>query len=220
MKRFLISLAVLLLLIAVPAVAAEEPVSKLTIDSIPGGADLKISDQFVGYTPATIDVPGGSTVSVVVQRHGGGYDVRRGSVYVPKGEHITYTARHYRTEDKIRTTGYLIVSSTTEGAEVYPDNGYIGMITNDSLIKDKLRLGLHQIVVQKPGYTTYSELVEIKPKNIETTKVSADLTPFATAAPPVTATATAAPPAPTKSPAAGVVISILALLGAAAAFRS
>lgn len=204
MKRFLISLAVLLLLIAIPAVAAEEPVSKLTIDSIPGGADLRVADQFVGYTPTTVEVPGGSIVSVVVQRHGGGYDVWRGSVYVPKGEHITYTARLSRTEDKIRTTGYMVISSTTEGAEVYLDNGYIGTITNGSLVKDELRLGLHQIVVQKSGYTTYNELVEIKPKNVETTKVRADLAPFATAAPPVTATATAAPPAPTKSPAAGL----------------
>ncbi|MDU9376235.1 hypothetical protein McpSp1_08330 [Methanocorpusculaceae archaeon Sp1] len=213
MKLYLISLTLLVLLLAVPAAMADETVSKLTVDSIPGGADLRISDQFVGYTPTTVEVPGGSTVSVMIQRHGGSYDIWRGSVYVPKGEHITYTAKLYKTEDKIRTTGYLVVTSNAEGAEVYLDNGYIGVITDGRLAKDEIRLGLHQVLVQKPGYTTYTKLVEVLPKNIATTTVEADLTPLATAAT-VVPTTEAVPPAPTKSPSPLIGFAVLGLLAA------
>lgn len=199
MKCSLIVFALLCILLAVPATAADEPVSKLTIDSIPGGADVLVSDRFVGYSPVTVEVAGGTTVSVWVQRHGGGYDIWKGSVYVPKGEHVTYTAKLYRTEDKIRTTGYLSTVSNVEGAEVYLDNGYIGTVANGTVVRDEVKLGLHQVVVQKEGYTTYTDLVEVIPKNIATTKVVADLTPFTTA---VTTQSTAgtAPPAPTRTP--------------------
>ncbi len=199
MKLCLICLILAVMLFAMPAVTADEPVSKLTVDSIPSGADLRVSDQFVGYTPTTVEVPGGSTVSVMIQRHGGSYDIWRGSIYVPKGEHVTYTAKLYRTEDKIRTTGYLMVTSDREGAEVYLDNGYVGSIANGMFAKDEIRLGLHQVVVQKAGYMTYTDLVEVLPKNVATTNVVADLTPLSTAVPPVPVTETV-PPAPTKSP--------------------
>jgi len=199
MKLFLIFFVLLCVMLAIPAVLADEPASKLTIDSIPGGADVRVSDMFVGYSPVTVEVAGGSTVSVLVQRHGGSYDIWRGAVYVPKGEHITYTARLYLTEDKIRTTGYLSVRSNTEGAEVYLDNGYIGTITNGTLARDEVKLGLHQVVVRKDGYMGYTDLVEVKPKNIATTNVDAVLTPFATAATPVPTTMTV-PSAPTKTP--------------------
>ena len=58
--------------------------SKLTIDSIPGGVDVRVSDGFVGFSPMTAEVDGRTTVSVWIERHGGGYDVWKGSVYVPK----------------------------------------------------------------------------------------------------------------------------------------
>lgn len=80
--------------------------------------------------PVMVEVDGGTTVSVWIERHGGGYDVWKGSVYVPKGEHVTYTAKLYRTEDRVRSTGYLSVFSSVEGVEVHLDNGFIGMITN------------------------------------------------------------------------------------------
>ena len=86
-----------------------------------------------------------------------------------------------------------------EGAEVYLDNGFIGMITNGTVVRDEVRLGLHQVVVQKDGYTTYTDLVEVLPRNVVTTKVVADLMPFATAATLVPMTA-AVPSAPTKAP--------------------
>ncbi|MDV0443974.1 PEGA domain-containing protein [Methanorbis rubei] len=218
MKLPLICLTLCLILLAVPAVMADETVSKLTVDSIPGGADLRISDQFVGYTPTTVEVPGGSTVSVMIQRHGGSYDIWRGSVYVPKGEHVTYTAKLYKTEDKIRTTGYLVVTSNAEGAEVYLDNGYIGVITDGRLAKDEIRLGLHQVLVQKPGYTTYTNLVEVLPKNIATTTVEADLTPLATAATPIPTTETA-PPAPTRTPAPLIGLAAFGLAAVALGLR-
>lgn len=211
MKLLLFLLLAGCIICTAPAVLAAEPISKLTIDSIPGGADVRVSDQFAGYSPVTVEVSGGTTVSVWVQRHGGGYDIWKGSVYVPKGEHITYTAKLYRTEDKIRTTGYLSITSGVNGAEVYLDNGYIGTISGGPLTKDEVKLGLHQIVVQKEGYTTYTDLVDVKPKNIATTVITADLTPFATAATPVPATTTV-PPAPTKAtvPLAGLLSGLIA----------
>ncbi|MCZ9312553.1 MAG: PEGA domain-containing protein [Methanocorpusculum sp.] len=200
MKRSFIFFVLLCVMFAVPGVFADESVSKLTIDSIPGGADVRVSDMFVGYSPVTVEVAGGTTVSVWIERHGGGYDIWKGSVYVPKGEHITYTAKLYRTEDKIRTTGYLSVGSNAEGAEVYLDNGFIGTITNGTFVRDEVKLGLHEVVVQKDGYATYTGLVEVKPKNIATTSVDATLMPFATAATPVPTTAASVPPAPTRTP--------------------
>ncbi|MDR0980664.1 MAG: PEGA domain-containing protein [Methanocalculaceae archaeon] len=210
-------------MLVIPAVLADEPVSKLTIDSIPGGADVRVSDMFVGYSPVTVEVAGGSTVSVLVQRNGGSYDIWRGSVYVPKGEHITYTARLYLTEDKIRTTGYLSVRSNAEGAEVYLDNGYIGTITNGTLARDEVKLGLHQVVVRKDGYTGYTDLVEVKPKNIATTNVDAVLVPVSSGGADVPTTAgtqssATVPPAPTKSPVCAV-LPVIALLGVGAVLR-
>lgn len=198
MKVFFLFFVFLCMMILIPAVSADEPVSKLTIDSVPGGADVRVSDRFAGYSPVMVEVDGGTTVSVWIERHGGGYDVWKGSVYVPKGEHVSYTAKLYRTEDRVRSTGYLSVFSSVEGAEVYLDNGFIGMITNGTVVRDEVRLGLHQVVVQKDGYTTYTDLVEVLPRNVVTTKVVADLMPFATAATLVPTTA-AVPSAPTKA---------------------
>lgn len=187
---------ILILLFALPA-AAEEEKSYLTIDSIPSGSDLYVSGTFVGYTPLKVEVPGGQTVSITIQRHGGDYAVWSGSVYVPKNEEISYTAKMYRTSDRMPNVGYLIVNSDTEGAEVYLDNGYIGTITSGIVEKDEVRIGIHRIYVMKEGYIPYEELVQIKEKNIETTNVIANLQQETTTAIP-TETASV-PPAPTQS---------------------
>lgn len=104
--------AFLIILLAAPAVCADEPVSKLTIDSIPGGADVRISDQFAGYSPMAVQISGGATVSILVQRNGSGYNIWKGSVYVPKGKHITYTTKLYRTEEKYSRPGICSLPQT------------------------------------------------------------------------------------------------------------
>lgn len=197
MKPWYLILTAVLILLCIQSVSAEEGKSYLTIDSIPGGADLHIANSFVGYTPEKVEVPGGGTVAVTVQRHGGGYEVWSGSVYVPKGEEVTYMVRLYKTEDRPQKVGYLVVNSPVEGAEVYLDNGYIGTITDGSVMKDEVRLGRHYVQVLKDGYHEFSTFVEVIPKNMETANVYASLQPVVDKTP--ATISSVPPPAPTKS---------------------
>lgn len=215
MRHIHLLIGVLLLLTLISPVLAEEEKSYLVIDSIPSGSDLYIAGTFYGYTPQKVEVPGGGTVSITLQRHGGDYAVWSGSVYVPKNQEVSYTAKMYRTSDRMPTVGYLIVNSNTEGAEVYLDNGYIGTITNGILEKDEIRIGIHRVYVTKDGYHPFEELIEFKEKNVATTTVMANLEPVAAETQIPTKTA---PPAPTKS--LFPLLSCLGLLGAGVLMRN
>lgn len=194
------------------ATALESGEGRLTINSVPEGADVWLSGEFIGYTPVTDIVRADSSLSLRIEKHGGNYQIWKGTAYVPEGESVSYTANLYLKTETARETGIIIVSSTVEGAEVYMDNSFVGYITNGACHIDNAKLGVHSIAVKKDGYYDFTSMAEVNPKNVATTNIVANLEPVSPSAPVTTKTGKA-PASPTKA-AAGVLIPFFSLLGA------
>lgn len=196
--------------------------ARLTINSEPSGATVTVSGDFVGYTPVSTIIPGSAMVNLRVEVPGNTYEVWKGSAYVPAGQDVSMNVTVYKKTEGAKDTGVIVVTSGTEGAQVYLDNSYYGSIAAGSFSIDSVKLGLHSIEVKADGYNTYTALIEVQPKNFATANVVADLTPIpsgtGTPAPADTPGSTSVPPAPTKSP-VWALLPILALLGAAAVLR-
>ncbi len=214
----LILCTLLCALLCVSAAAAfdEKTEGRLTITSDPDNADVWISGEFIGYTPCSTIVRADSAVNLRIEKHGGNYQLWQGSAYVPAGQDVSFNATLYKKTETARSTGIIAVSANIEGADVYMDNSYMGKITGGNYNIDQAKLGLHYIVVKMDGYTDYTTMAAVNPKNMATTNIAATLTPLGTTTPAATeaqpATATV-PPAPTKSPVCAC-LPLLAIIGA------
>ncbi|MDV0443975.1 PEGA domain-containing protein [Methanorbis rubei] len=218
-KQIFVMVICLCILTAVgtAAVAAmESNEGRLTINSEPNGADVWVSGNFAGYAPVSVIVPGDAMINLRVEIPGNTYDVWRGSAYVPAGQDVSMTVPVSKKTEHSKEFGIVVVSSGVEDAEVYMDNSYYGTISGGSLSMDNTKLGLHYVQVKKNGYEDYATMVDVKPKNLATANVVADLKLTSSAVVTSATTGSTVPVAPTKAPVC-VLLPALALLGAAAA---
>ncbi|MDV0442055.1 PEGA domain-containing protein [Methanorbis furvi] len=215
----LISICLLASVGAAAVAAMESDEGRLTINSDPDGADVWVSGKFVGYAPVSVIVPGDAMINLRVEIPGNTYDIWRGSAYVPAGQDVSMTVPVSKKTEHSKDFGIVVVSSNAEDAEVYMDNSYYGKISGGSLSIDNAKLGLHYVQVKKDGYDDYAMMVDVKPKNLATANVVADLKSTAGAVTTTTAAAgSTVPAAPTKAPVCAL-LPVLALLGAAAVVR-
>lgn len=192
----------------------ENTEGKLTINSVPDGAEVWLAGEFIGYTPVTDIVRADGAINLRIDKIPGNYQSWRGSVYVPAGQSVSFAANLYSTTEPAKDTGIIIVSSTVEGAEVYMDNSFAGYITNGAYHIDNAKLGLHYIVVKKEGYHDFSSMAEVNPKNKATTNIIAEMVSINSAEPVTTGHTSSVPTSPTKAAAFGL-FPLAALLFAA-----
>lgn len=222
MKKYLLTVLLCVFLFAacgVSAVAAfAENEAGLTIYSEPAGATMTVSGKFVGYTPVFTVIPGDAMANVRVEVPGNTYDVWKGSAYVPLGRNVTMNVTVYKKTAGAKDAGLVAVSGT-EGAQVFLDNSYAGVVADGGLNLDNVKLGLHYVQVKAEGYQEYATLIEVVPKNFATAGVVADLVPVSSGTGvPTSAGTSGVPPAPTKSPVCAV-LPVIALFGAWAVLR-
>lgn len=198
--------------------AFSENEARLTINSELSGATVTVSGNFVGYTPVSVIIPGNSMVNLRVEVPGNTYEVWNGSAYAPAGQDVSMNVTIYKKTEGAQDIGVVVVTSDKEGAQVFMDNSYYGDMAAGRFSIDNVKLGLHYVVVKADGFSDYSALIEVNPKNFATASVVANLKPVSsgTDVPAGSGTpgSTVAPPAPTKA-AVCTVLPIFALLGAA-----
>lgn len=169
MRRMHLILALLLaaVILAAPAAAVGESTATISVTSSPSGAAVYDAGSYQGLTPCAITVyTTGTPVShTIVISKDGYYDyheyigVLRTDEYVSVNAVLTPTVQ----------TGYLSLSSTPSGANVYVDGSYEGTTP----LTASVDTGTHSVRVEKPGYNTWYGTYSVS--SGQTTSVSAEL---------------------------------------------
>ncbi len=124
-----------------------------SIDSSPSGATVRVDGHYVGATPVTTQVTAGTTHRVQVEYSG--YDAWSAVYTAYSGQTTNIYASLTPTP---QTTGYLKVTSSPSGADVYVDGSHRGYtpMTIGNLI-----VGAHTLELRLSGYQKYSETFQI-----------------------------------------------------------
>ncbi|QDA31598.1 PEGA domain-containing protein [Thermococcus indicus] len=134
--------------------------ASLRIESTPSGAEVYINGDYYGTTPIETTLSAGT------------YTIR-----ITKQDYEDYTTKitlEAGGEKKLTATltpkfGYLTVTSSPSGAEVYVDSNYIGTTPLEDY---KLSTGEHSVVVKKNDYQDYETTVTIEPGKTEKLEVT------------------------------------------------
>jgi hypothetical protein len=163
----------LILLIAAPAVAAVPP-GRITVYSMPSGANACIDNDDCDITPATFTVEGNAWHMIVVREKG--YRDWTDTIYVTSD--TTSAASAYLDVDP-EATG-VWVNITPGGGEICLDNNQcrvnVGLInSNGSTLFTGVSAGYHTISIESPaGYEDTMELVEVKLGKITRVDITLD----------------------------------------------
>lgn len=146
-----------------------EPISTtgaISVSSSPSGAAVYIDGIYHGVSPLTVSEDAGSH-KVSVSKSG--YDTYTGTATVNAGS----TTQFYASLNQQVTNGYISVTSSPSGGDVYIDGNYKG----DTPLTVLVSTGSHTVKVTRSGYSAYSKTVTVSSGS--TTKVTASLLPNA-----------------------------------------
>lgn len=122
----------------------------LSVSSNPSGAAVYIDGSYRGNSPLSMTLTEG-THSVSIRKDG--YDSWSSTARVVGGTSSTISA----TLNKIVKTGYLSVSSSPSGANVFINNVYRG----STPVNLNLAEGYYTLELRKSGYSTYTTSVSV-----------------------------------------------------------
>lgn len=124
-----------------------------SIDSSPRGATVRVDGHYVGTTPVTTQVTAGTTHRVQVESSG--YDAFSGVYTAYSGQTTNIYASLTPTP---QTTGYLTVTSSPAGADVYVDGSYRGYTP---MSVGNLIVGAHTLELRLSGYQKSTQTFQI-----------------------------------------------------------
>ncbi|MDO8841627.1 PEGA domain-containing protein [Methanocalculus sp.] len=152
-----------------PIAPTPTPVSNgyFAITSSPSGATVRIDGHYSGTTPLTTMVTAGTTHRVQIEYSG--YESWSAVYTAYSGQ----TTQVYATLTPNQpATGYLAVTSSPSGADVYVDGSYRGYAP---MTVGNLYVGSHTVEFRKAGYQVYTSNVQIY--SGQTSTVNAVLSP-------------------------------------------
>ena len=140
------------------------------VSSSPAGGDIYVDGNYEGVTDgngyiALFTTPGYHTVEIYKD----GYDKYSTSVYIYSGQ------GSYVIADLNPTTGYIYVSSSPAGGDIYIDGNYEGVTENSQYITIFTTPDYHTVEILKDGYDKYSKSVYVY--SDQGTYVNANLNP-------------------------------------------
>ncbi len=124
-----------------------------SIDSSPRGATVRVDGRYVGTTPVTTQVTAGTTHRVQVEYSG--YDAFSAVYTAYSGQTTSIPVSLTPTP---QTTGYLTVTSSPSGADVYVDGSYRGYTP---MTIGNLVVGAHTLELRLAGYQKSTQTVQI-----------------------------------------------------------
>ncbi|MDG6249216.1 PEGA domain-containing protein [Methanocalculus sp.] len=124
-----------------------------SIDSSPRGATVRVDGRYIGTTPVTAQVTAGTTHRVQVEYPG--YDAWSAVYTAYSGQTTNIYASLSPTP---QTTGYLSITSSPSGADVYVDGSYRGYAP---MTVGNLVVGAHTLELRLSGYQKSTQTVQI-----------------------------------------------------------
>lgn len=148
------------------------------VTSLPTGASVYVDGTYYGVAPALASglTPGYHQVRISLS----GFQDWVGSVNVQSDvtTKVSQTLSVGPTQTSIPGTGSISVNSNPAGADVYLDNGYVGI---SPLTIPSVTAGSHVILLTHPGYANWQATVDVQQS--ATAAVDATLFPAPTGAP-------------------------------------
>jgi len=148
------------------------------VTSLPTGASVYVDGTYYGVAPALASglTPGYHQVRISLS----GFQDWVGSVNVQSDvtTKVSQTLSVGPTQTSIPGTGSISVNSNPAGADVYLDNGYVGI---SPLTIPSVTAGSHVILLTHPGYANWQATVDVQQG--ATASVDATLFPAPTGAP-------------------------------------
>ncbi len=124
-----------------------------SIDSSPQGATVRVDGHYVGATPVTTQVTAGTTHRVQVEYSG--YDAWSAVYTAYSGQTTQIYASLTPTP---QTTGYLTVTSSPPGADVYVDGSHRGYTP---MSVGNLIVGAHTLELRLSGYQKSTQTFQV-----------------------------------------------------------
>jgi len=131
----------------------------LFIDSTPRGADVYVDGNYEGSSPVTVSAL--STGPHQVELHLAGYDVLMSTQYVTAGQG---TVANLALAAYTASSGYGSIDITSDhaGALVYLDGIYKGATISGNIFNIiSVTPGTHTILLHIPGYTDFTQTVQV-----------------------------------------------------------
>lgn len=148
------------------------------VTSLPTGASVYVDGTYYGAAPALASglTPGYHQVRISLS----GFQDWVGSVNVQSDvtTKVSQTLSVGPTQTSVPGTGSVSVNSNPSGADVYLDNGYIGI---SPLTIPSVTAGSHVVLLTHPGYANWQATVQVQQG--ATASVDATLSPGPTGAP-------------------------------------
>ena len=143
---------ILAALLLVSCVSADATKGSLEVSSNPSGAEVYLNDEFIGYTPITVDnlYPGIHYVRLEMS----GYESWEKIFEIKEGE-TTYISQNL---DSSVGEAYSI-NTEPDGAEIYIDGVFYGY--SDTVLNN-LPTGQHEVTLVLDGYTDYRKIIYIQ----------------------------------------------------------
>jgi hypothetical protein len=123
------------------------------IDSQPRGATIRIDGHYSGTTPLTTMVTAGTTHRVQIEYSG--YE-SWSAVYTAYSGQTTQV--YAALSPNPPSTGYLAITSSPSGADVYVDGSHRGYTP---MTVGNLNVGSHSVQLRKAGYQAYNSNVQV-----------------------------------------------------------
>ena len=138
---------------------------QLVIDSAPAGARVLINGEFYGHTPIKVRLYP-EEYRLLLEKEG--YNPYRTRIHIPKRKRV----KIFADLEHRNLFGMLLVRSYPPKANIYIDDQYYG----ETPERIKLKLGRHNIRIEKDRYKPYHESVNIR--RDQRTNIDADLKPI------------------------------------------
>jgi hypothetical protein len=150
---FVFSAAIILVaVLMVSCVSADDTKGSLEVSSNPSGAEVYLNDEFVGYTPITMEAlyPGIYYVRLEMT----GYESWEKLFDIKEGE-TTYISHNLDSS----VGGAYSINTEPDGAEIYFDGEFKGY--SDKVLEN-LPIGQHEVTLVLDGYQDYRKVVYIQ----------------------------------------------------------
>ncbi len=158
--------------------AVQPNTGSIYVTSLPTGASVYVDGTYYGAAPALASglTPGYHQVRISLS----GFQDWVGSVNVQSDgtTKVSQTLSVGPTQTSVPGTGSISVNSNPAGADVYLDNGYVGI---SPLTIPSVTAGSHVVLLTHPGYANWQATVQVQQG--ATASVDATLSPAPTGAP-------------------------------------
>ena len=145
--------------------SAASQYGQLVVDSAPSGARVLINGEFYGHTPIKVRL---YPEEYRLRLEKEGYNPYRTRIHIPKRKRV----KIFADLEHRNLFGMLLVRSYPPKAKIYVDDQYYG----ETPERIKLKLGRHNIRIEKDRYKPYHESVNIR--RDQRTNIDADLKPI------------------------------------------